>query len=77
MMRMFLTGAFGGPQGYNGRSLREAHKTLVEEQGLGEVHFNAVANHLKATLDQLGVPAELANEVMALAAATHDDVLNL
>lgn len=77
MMRMYLTGAFGGPQGYNGRSLREAHKKLVEEQGLGASHFDAFAGHLKATLVDLEVPAELIDEVTALAAATRDDVLNL
>ncbi len=77
MQRIFLTGAFGGPQAYTGRSLREAHKKLVEEQGLGEAHFAAVAGHLQATLEDLDVPADLIKEVMTIAASTHDDVLNL
>lgn len=77
MQRIFLTGVFGGPQAYTGRSLREAHKALVEEKGLGEAHFASVAGHLKATLGDLDVPADLVQEVMALAASTHDDVLNL
>jgi len=77
MQRLFLTGAFGGPQAYTGRSLREAHKKLVEEQGLGEEHFGAVAGHLLSTLEDLDVPADLIQEVMTIAASTHDDVLNL
>lgn len=77
MMRIFLTGVFGGPKAYNGRSLRDAHKPLVEEKGLGEAHFAAVAGHLKATLDDLGIARADADEVMAIAASTHDDVLNL
>ncbi len=77
MLRIFLTGAFGGPQGYNGKSLRAAHKPLVEKKGLGEAHFAAVVGHLQATLEDLSVPAAEIQEVMAIAASTHDDVLNL
>ncbi len=77
MQRIFLTGAFGGPQAYTGRSLRESHKSLVEEKGLGEAHFAAVAGHLKATLEELAISPDLIDEVMAIAASTHDDVLNL
>jgi chemotaxis signal transduction protein/truncated hemoglobin YjbI len=77
MQRIFLTGAFGGPQAYTGRSLREAHKGLVEEKGLGEAHFAAVAGHLQATLKDLDVSSDLIDEVMTIAASTHDDVLNL
>ncbi len=74
--KSFLTMAFGGPNNYSGKDLREAHKGLVE-QGLGESHFTAVAQHLQATLTELGVAEDLINEVMTIAASTHDDVLNL
>lgn len=77
MQRIFLTGAFGGPQAYTGRSLRDAHKTLVEEKGLGEAHFTSFVGHLKATLEELDVASDLVQEVMAIAAGTHDDVLSL
>jgi chemotaxis signal transduction protein/truncated hemoglobin YjbI len=77
MMRLFLTGVFGGVQAYNGRSLREAHKPLVEEQGLNGGHFDKVAGHLQATLQDLSVPSDIIGEVMTLAASTRDDVLNL
>lgn len=44
---------------------------------LNEAHFTAVAGHLKAALEELNVTAELQDEVMTIAASTHDDVLNV
>lgn len=74
--KSFLTMAFGGPNEYTGQDMREAHKPLVE-RGLNDDHFNAVAEHLQASLQDLDVAPELIAEVMAIAASTHDDVLNL
>lgn len=71
--KAFLTMAFGGPHHYSGKDMREAHKHM----NLKEEHFNAVAGHLQATLEELNVEKELIDEVMAIAASTHDDVLNL
>jgi len=73
--KSFLTFAFGGPNNYSGKSLRDAHTPLVNN-GLNEAHFMAVAGHLQSTLDELGVPKELSTQVMAIAAGTIDDVLN-
>jgi two-component system chemotaxis sensor kinase CheA len=72
--KAFLTMVFGGPNSYTGRDLRSAHAGLVEK-GLDDSHFDAVAGHLQATLDELGVPVHLAGQVMDLAAGTRDDVL--
>ncbi len=74
--KAFLAMVFGGPNTYTGQDMREAHKHLVAD-GLNESHFAAVAGHLQATLEELGVAPDLVNEVMSLAASTHDDVLNL
>lgn len=71
--KAFLTMAFGGPNSYTGKDMREAHKNMH----LTEEHFGAIAGHLKGTLEELNVPENLINEVMAIAASTHDDVLNL
>lgn len=71
--KAFLTMAFGGPNSYTGKDMREAHKHMK----LTEEHFTAVATHLQATLQELGVPENLIGEVMAIAGSTHDDVLNL
>ena len=71
--KAFLTMAFGGPNSYTGKDMREAHKHMH----LTEEHFNAVAGHLQGTLEELNVPPALIGEVMKIAASTHDDVLNL
>lgn len=71
--KAFLTMAFGGPNNYTGKDMREAHKHM----NLTEEHFTAVANNLKSTLEDLSVPEDLINQVMTIAASTHDDVLNL
>ncbi|NIA67252.1 group 1 truncated hemoglobin [Pelagibius litoralis] len=73
--KSFLTMVFGGPSQYSGKDMRAAHAPLVEK-GLNDSHFDAVAGHLQETLDELGVPADLAAKVMAIAAGTRDDVLN-
>ena len=75
--KAFLTYAFGGTSHYDGLSMRAAHKKAVEEKGLGEKHFGLVAGHLQSTLEELDVPKNLIDEVMTIAASTHDDVLNL
>lgn len=76
--KAFLTYAFGGTDKYDGRYMREAHKELVEKQGLSSEHFDAVAEDLMETLKEMGVPAELLDQVAAIAAAPQHkrDVLN-
>lgn len=73
--KAFLTYAFGGAPNYSGKSMREAHKKSVEN-GLSDVHFNAVAGHLQNTLKELGVAENLIAQVMAIAGSVKDDVLN-
>ena len=73
--KAFLTMAFGGPNSYTGKDLRAAHAPLVA-RGLDDSHFDAVAEHLQATLDELGVAADLSEQAMAIAASTRDDVLS-
>lgn len=73
--KAFLSMVFGGPNAYSGKDLRSAHAGLVA-RGLDDSHFDAVAGHLQATLDELGVPGEVSQEIMAVAGGTRDDVLN-
>jgi hemoglobin len=73
--KIFLAYAFGAPVKYEGKDMRQAHKALVEK-GLNDSHFDAVAGHLQATLEELNVPADIIGEVMAIAGGTRDDVLN-
>ncbi len=73
--KAFLTLAFGGPNHYTGQDIRTAHAPLVEK-GLNDSHFDAVAGHLQATLEELGVASDLTAEVMTIAGGARDDVLN-
>ena len=72
--KAFFTMAFGGPNNYTGKDLRAAHARLVD-MGLSDFHFDAVMEHLGATLKELNVPAELIAEAAALAESTRKDVL--
>jgi hemoglobin len=71
---LFLTYAFGGPNNYNEKSMRDAHSKLVEK-GLNDSHFDAVVENLGTTLKELGVPAELIQEAASIAETTRNDVL--
>ena len=70
--KAFLTMAFGGPNSYTGKDMREAHKGM----NLTEEHFGAVAENLVNTLKELSVPQELIDEVVAVCLSVKDDVLN-
>ena len=72
--KAFLTLAFGGPSNYSGQDMRDGHAHLVEK-GLNESHFDAIMQHLGATLEELKVPADLINEAAAIAESTRNDVL--
>ena len=73
--KRFLAFAFGGLPNYDGRSLTEAHAKLVNEQGLNESHFNAVAENLQSALMELNVPEDLIAEAIGIAASVKDQVL--
>lgn len=72
--KAFLTFAFGGPNNYSGKDMRKAHAPLVEK-GLNANHFNAVMEHLGATLQELNVPPNLIADAAAIAESTRKDVL--
>lgn len=70
--KAFLTVAFGGPNNYTGKNMRRAH----EKMDLNDTHFDAVVEHLGATLKELGAADSDIQEVAAIAETTRDDVLN-
>ncbi len=72
--KAFLTMAFGGPHNYTGADMRKGHAHLVA-QGLNDSHFDAVMEHLGATLTELGVPGDLIGQAAAIAESTRTDVL--
>ncbi|NOQ14698.1 MAG: group 1 truncated hemoglobin [Methyloprofundus sp.] len=72
--KAFFTMAFGGPNNYTGGDMRSVHAHLVK-MGLDDSHFDAVMEHLGATLVELGVPGDLIGEAAAIAESTRNDVL--
>jgi hemoglobin len=72
--KAFLTMAFGGPNNYSGTDMRTAHAKFVK-MGLNDSHFDAVVEHLAATLQELNVPDALIKQVAAIAETTRNDVL--
>lgn len=71
--KAFLTMAFGGPNNYTGADMRKAHAHMK----LTEDHFNAVAENLVASLEELDVPKEYIDEIIGVCLTVKDDVLNL
>ncbi len=72
--KAFFTMAFGGPNNYSGQDMRTAHAHLVKK-GLDDSHFDAVMEHLGATMQELNVPADLISEAAAIAESVRADVL--
>ncbi|MGZ8095470.1 MAG: group I truncated hemoglobin [Methylosarcina sp.] len=72
--RAFFTMAFGGPNNYTGKDMRSAHAHLVK-MGLNDSHFDAVMEHLGATLVELNVPQDLIAEAAGIALGARGDVL--
>jgi hemoglobin len=72
--KSFLTMAFGGPNKYTGKDMRNAHKRMVEK-GLDDSHVDAVIENLNTTLRELGVPEKEVKEVAAIANSVRNEVL--
>jgi len=72
--KAFLTVAFGGPNKYTGKDMRDGHAHLVK-RGLNDSHFDAVMENLGATLKELNVPDSLISQAAAIAESTRNDVL--
>lgn len=70
--KQFIAAALGGPVPYEGKDMRSAHASL---DGLDDSHFDAVAENLQATLEELGVAKELVAKVMAVVETTRGAVL--
>lgn len=73
--RAFLTMVCGGPSSYSGKDMRAGHAHLVK-QGLNDMHFDAVLEHLRGTLEGLGVAVPLVDQVIGIAESARADVLN-
>jgi hemoglobin len=63
--------ALGGPERYRGPDIPRAHRGL----GISDAHFDLAAGHLIATLDDLGVPRHLADDVVGIVAGLRPAVV--
>jgi hemoglobin len=70
----FLSMVLGGPGAYTGQDMRAAHATLVE-RGLTDEHFDAVMEHLGATLRELSVDEADIGAVAEVAESVRPEVL--
>jgi hemoglobin len=72
--KAFLTMAFGGPNSYTGKDMRDGHAHLVK-MGLDDSHVDAVIELLGQTLKELNAPDALIGQVAAIAESVRNDVL--
>jgi hemoglobin len=72
--KAFLTMAFGGPNSYSGKDMRNGHAHLVK-MGLNDSHVDAIIEILGSTLKEMGVADNLIQQVAAIAESTRNDVL--
>jgi hemoglobin len=69
--RAFLTAALGGPNGYDGRSMADAHRGL----DITDDAFDRVAGHLSDTLTELGLDADTVSAIVGEVAGLRGDVV--
>ncbi len=74
--KLFLIYIFGGAASYIGKSIRDAHKNLVDNMGLSDEHFDAVVQNLGVTLTELDIPDDLITEATEMVKSVRDDILN-
>lgn len=72
--RAFLTMVFGGPYPYRGRTLRDAHAPLLDN-GLTDVHFDAVVDHLAAVMRELSISDPDITKILSIVERTRKHVL--
>ena len=73
-MRKFLTLLLSGRADGAHNYMEHAHARVVAD-GLNDAHFDAVAGHLQATLQELGVPDNLVQTIMEAAGGLRPAVL--
>jgi hemoglobin len=69
----FMGQAFGGPQKYTGRTMRDAHKGMR----ITQAEFDALAADLKATLEKHKLGKAEMDEIMKIAASTSSDIVEV
>jgi hemoglobin len=68
---LLISQVLGGPAEYDGRALREAHAGMR----ITPTHFEAVAKHLVAALEEAGVEQDVIERVGVALGATQEDIV--
>jgi hemoglobin len=63
--------ATGGPQKYNGRSMKDSHQNLM----ITATEWEAFLDDLQQTLDKFAVPQAEQAEIKAIVASTRVDIV--
>jgi hemoglobin len=74
-MKAFLMMALGGPIKFTGKDMRKAHTKLVEN-GLTDIHFDAVGRILCEVLAEYGVDERTIKSISQVVESVRVDVLN-
>jgi hemoglobin len=67
----FVCMATGGPQKYEGKSMKDAHAGMK----ITDAEFNAIAADLTASLNKFNVPQQEQNELLAIVGTTRGDIV--
>ncbi len=68
----FITQALGGPDGYDGPTLRDVHAPHAIEQR----HFDILTLHMEIAFLEMGLAPELVNQALATIRGLAGDVVN-
>lgn len=68
----FFAAALGGPDPYQGVGMREIH----QGRGIGQEHFNLVAQYLVAALGAAGVDDATVSEIIGAVAPLSGDIVS-
>lgn len=71
MLVEFVCANTGGPQKYEGRSMKSVHRGMQ----ITDAEFNALAADLTATLKKFNVPAKEQGELMAIVGSTRSQIV--
>jgi hemoglobin len=69
----YLCNAAGGPVYYTGRDMKLSHQGM----GISNSDWQALIDHLTATLDKFGVPDAEKNDVLAFIESTKADIVEV
>jgi hemoglobin len=72
-LKNYLCMFTGGPQKYNGKSIRDAHRDLE----LKDDDFNRLIYLIKETLNELNIKEELISKFISAAESLRNEVLNI